>query len=96
MSVRASLGVLRLAQNGRTGSKAAAAVILASTYRAVLGPTNLCPQFAGETGSQKSSVAALAQQHFGASMDYDNLPVGMFLGELEDVLDNGNDDEAIG
>jgi hypothetical protein len=73
-AVKASLGLLDLADEGRPGSRAAAAVLFAATYRAPIEHANFSIQLHGRTGSLKSSVAALAQQHFGPAMDANHLP----------------------
>jgi hypothetical protein len=66
--VRASLGLLRL------GPDRATFPVLAAIYRSVLGDTDFALHLAGPTGSFKSEVAALAQQHFGSAMDARHLP----------------------
>lgn len=67
--VRASLGLLDgLAPDTVTFP------LLATVYRAVLGPADYALWLAGLTGSQKSELAALAQQHFGPRMDRGRLP----------------------
>jgi hypothetical protein len=48
--------------------------ILSSVYRAVLGGADYALWVAGPTGAQKSELAALAQQHFGATMTRNQLP----------------------
>jgi hypothetical protein len=48
--------------------------VLAAVYRAVLGNTDFGLFLAGPTGSFKTELAALAQQHFGAGMDARHLP----------------------
>jgi hypothetical protein len=48
--------------------------LLAATYRATLGATDLSVHLAGPTGTFKTELAALVQQHFGAAMDSRNLP----------------------
>jgi len=67
-SVRASLSILDL------GPETVTAPILAAPYRAPLGEANLTVFLVGYTGSLKSSLAALAQQHFGSEMDVRHLP----------------------
>jgi hypothetical protein len=47
---------------------------LATVYRAVLGSSDYSLWLAGPSGAQKSELAALAQQHFGASMIRTELP----------------------
>src|SRR5581483_4274906 len=46
----------------------------ASVFRAALGTPDYSLWLAGPTGVQKSELAALAQQHFGASMTRNRLP----------------------
>jgi hypothetical protein len=48
--------------------------LLAATIRAVLGGSDFAVHLAGETGTFKSELAALHQQHFGAGMDRSHLP----------------------
>jgi hypothetical protein len=48
--------------------------LLAAVYRAALGKTDFSVFLAGQTGVFKTALAALCQQHFGASMDATNLP----------------------
>lgn len=48
--------------------------LLAATCRAVFGDADFSLHLAGETGAFKSEVAALHQQHFGASMNRLHLP----------------------
>ena len=48
--------------------------LLAATCRAVFGDADFALHIAGETGTFKSEVAALLQQHFGAGMDRLHLP----------------------
>lgn len=48
--------------------------LLAAVYRAALGHTDFALHLAGRTGTFKSEVAALAQQHFGAGLDARHLP----------------------
>jgi hypothetical protein len=67
-AVRASLGFLCL------GPDRATFPLLAAVYRAVLEETDFGHHLAGPTGCYKSEAAALAQQHFGASMDARHLP----------------------
>jgi hypothetical protein len=59
----ASLQLLDLASLDITAS------VLALTYRAPLGPSDITGHLAGPTGVFKSEVAALAQQHFAPGMD---------------------------
>ena len=60
---RASLQLLDLASLEIT------APVLALTYRAPLGPSDITGHLAGPTGVFKSELAALAQQHFAPGMD---------------------------
>jgi hypothetical protein len=48
--------------------------LLASTYRAALGGVDYSVHLAGRTGSFKTTVAALSQQHYGKGMDASALP----------------------
>jgi hypothetical protein len=48
--------------------------LLAATCRAVFGEADFALHLAGGTGAFKSEVAALHQQHFGASMNRPHLP----------------------
>ncbi len=50
--------------------------LLASAYRAVLGSSDFSLHVSGFTGTGKSELAALVQQHFGAEMHAKNLPGG--------------------
>ena len=68
IAVSASLKVVDL------GPDAISFPLLAATYRAVLGEADFAIHVAGETGAFKSEVAALHQQHFGASMNRLHLP----------------------
>jgi hypothetical protein len=67
-AVRASLNMLDV------GPAFITYPLLASAYRAALGAVDYGIHMVGRTGSYKSAVAALAQQHFGAMMDGLNLP----------------------
>jgi hypothetical protein len=60
---KASLQLLDLASLDIT------ATVLALTYRAPLGPSDITEHLAGPTGVFKSELAALAQQHFAPGMD---------------------------
>jgi hypothetical protein len=68
-AVRASLGVL----DGLAPDHISFP-LLASAYRAALGPVDFTPHCCGSTGTFKTSVAALAQQHYGAEMDAGHVP----------------------
>jgi hypothetical protein len=48
--------------------------LLATTYRAVLPGATFSTHASGRTGSGKTELAALMQQHFGPAMDAKNLP----------------------
>ena len=48
--------------------------ILAATYRAAMGEADLSIFLVGPTGAYKSELAALSQQHYGPTMDRQNLP----------------------
>jgi hypothetical protein len=67
-AVRASLGLLQLAP-GRVSS-----AVLGAVYRAVLGGCNFGVHIHGNTGTFKTELATLAQQHFGADFDATSLP----------------------
>ena len=67
-AVRASLRLLEVAPDR------VSVPLLAATYRAVLGATDLSVHLAGPTGVLKTELAALVQQHFGAAMDSRHLP----------------------
>jgi hypothetical protein len=68
-AVRASLDILNgLAPDHIT------VPLLATVYRAALGPADYALWLAGRTGVQKSELAALAQQHYGQEMRRECLP----------------------
>jgi hypothetical protein len=67
-AVRGELGLLELTK------PRIMAPVLGTVFRSVLGPVDASVQLQGATGSGKSEVAALAQQHFGAGMDRTHLP----------------------
>jgi hypothetical protein len=67
-AVRASLAILDIAPDRVT------VPLIAATYRAVLGGADFSLHLSGFTGSGKSELAALAQQHFGAEMTARHLP----------------------
>ena len=50
-------------------------VLLAATYRAVLGCCNFSVWMHGQTGCGKTELSALAQRHFGREMDAKTLPL---------------------
>jgi hypothetical protein len=68
-AVRSSLDLL----NGLVADPASFS-LLASVYRAVLGPADYSLWLSGPTGSCKSELAALAEQHFGSDMTRTRLP----------------------
>jgi hypothetical protein len=68
VAVRASLRLAEL------GPAAISFPLLAATYRAPLGEADFAIHLAGETGAFKSEVAALHQQHFGATLNRLHLP----------------------
>ena len=67
-AVRTSLGFLSLAPDRITFP------LLAAVYRAPLGNADFSLFLTGRTGTFKTALAALCQQHFGASMDPSRLP----------------------
>jgi len=68
VAIRASLRFLAVAPPRITYP------ILAAVYRAATAPNDMSMHLAGSTGEGKSELAALAQQHFGATMNARNLP----------------------
>jgi hypothetical protein len=67
--VRASLGILDLAHQERI-----TAPVLGAVYRAPFGSTDFSGHLAGPTGTFKTELAALAEQHFGPGLDARHLP----------------------
>ena len=67
-AVRASLGFLTLAPDRISFP------LLAAVYRAALGKVDFSLFLTGQTGTFKTTLAALCQQHFGAEMDASQLP----------------------
>ena len=67
-AIRASLALLNVAPDQVT------APCLSAIYRAVLGDIDFTLHLAGPTGAGKTELAALAQQHFGPTMDSRHLP----------------------
>jgi Domain of unknown function (DUF3854)/Domain of unknown function (DUF927) len=67
-SVKASLSLHRLGPDHLTFP------LVAAVYRAVLGDADFGLHVEGPTGSYKSEIAALAQQHFGPGLDARHLP----------------------
>ncbi len=68
IAVRASLRLLAVAPDRIT------AVLLGVTYRAPLGAVDLSCHLAGPTGTFKTALAALVQQHYGQALDARHLP----------------------
>jgi hypothetical protein len=66
--IRGTLGLLNL------GHKNIMYVLLAAIFRVPLGQTDFTIHLEGRTGTGKSELAALAQQHFGKGMDARHLP----------------------
>ena len=67
-AVRASISCLSIAPDRISFP------LLAAVCRAALGKVDFSVFLAGQTGVFKTALAALCQQHFGASMDATNLP----------------------
>lgn len=67
-AVRLSLKTLDLAPDRIT------VPLLAAAYRAPFGSADFALHLAGSTGTGKSELAALIQQHYGAGLDSRNLP----------------------
>ena len=67
-AVRSSLALLDLAADRIS------VPLLGATYRALLGNIDFSLHLSGFTGTGKSELAALAQQHFGAEMHAKRLP----------------------
>jgi hypothetical protein len=70
--IRAVLDLLDLAQPGRPGSAAAAAIVTTAPLRAVLGPFDATPHFSGCSGSRKTSLGRLALQFFSSTVRKDD------------------------
>jgi hypothetical protein len=68
VAIKASLGMLGVAPRRITFP------CLATTYRAVLGDSDLGIHVAGPSGAHKTGLTALCQQHYGATMDERHLP----------------------
>ncbi len=96
-AIRASLEIIRLATPHRPSSRALAAVLLAAPYRAAICKVTTSLAFTGDSGAYKSSVAALAQQHFGAAMTKDRLPFNWSstVNSLEADLHHAKDTLAV-
>ncbi len=67
-AIRASLKLLEIKPS------AVMFPLFAAIYRAVLRPTDLSLFLVGRTGTGKTELTALAQQHFGPAMDARRLP----------------------
>ena len=67
-AVRSSLGLLSVAPDRIS------LPLLAAIYRAPLGAVDFGVFVTGRTGTFKTALAALCQQHFGAAMDASGLP----------------------
>ena len=67
-AVRSSLGLYKIAPGRIT------VPLLGAIYRAVLGGTDFSVHLSGHTGVFKSELAALAQQHYGPTLNARNLP----------------------
>jgi len=86
-AIRASLAMLDIAPDQ------VSVLILAAVYRAVLGGVDFGLHVHGRTGTAKTQLAALAQQHYGAQMDAEHLP-GSWLSTVnanEQLLFDGKD-----
>ncbi len=86
-AIRASLNVASVAPEALT------LPLLAATYRAALGGTDFSLFLVGPTGIGKSELAALAQQHYGATLDARHLPASWSstANALEGLLFAGKD-----
>lgn len=86
-AIRASLNVASIAPEALT------LPLLAATYRAALGGTDFSLFLVGPTGIGKSELAALAQQHYGATLDARHLPASWSstANALEGLLFAGKD-----
>jgi hypothetical protein len=62
--------------------------LLSAAYRAAMGEPRAAINIVGATGTRKTAIASLCQQHFGADMSYDNLPGNWTstANALEDML----------
>jgi len=67
-AIEASLRILELGPDRIT------IPVLAAVFRSVIGPADFSVHLAGRTGTGKSELGALAQQHFGPDMDARHLP----------------------
>jgi hypothetical protein len=68
-AIRASLGLLTKLAPDRI-----AFPLLAAPFRATLGPSDFSVHLCGPTGSFKTELSALCQQHFGPELDARHLP----------------------
>ncbi len=86
-AVRASLRFLALAPDRISFP------LLAAVYRAALGQVNFSLFLTGQTGTFKTTLAALCQQHFGAEMDASQLPANFAstANALEDLAFTAKD-----
>jgi hypothetical protein len=86
-AIRASLNVASVAPESLT------LPLLAATYRAALGGTDFSLFLVGPTGIGKSELAALVQQHYGATLDARHLPASWSstANALEGLLFAGKD-----
>jgi hypothetical protein len=85
-AVRASLGMLNLGDESRPGAVEATSCLFATTFSAAIEYTPHTIQVYGATSSLKSSHWALAQQHFGAGMNGDNLPASWVTNTYLSIL----------
>ena len=67
-AVHAALGILRAGRARLTYP------LLAAAFRAVMGPVDLSIHLVGDTGTRKTSIAAVIQQLFGSGMPAEALP----------------------
>jgi hypothetical protein len=67
-SIRAPLKLLDL------GPERLTVPLLSAVFRSVMGDTDFSLHLCGPTGTFKTEVAALAQQHFGAGLDARHVP----------------------
>ncbi|MGI8827864.1 MAG: DUF3854 domain-containing protein [Chloroflexota bacterium] len=90
-AVRASLAIVRVAR------PRVSIPLLGGVYRAPLGAVDTSIHLYGETGTFKTELAALCQQHFGAKMDARHLPChwGSTDNALEAVLHQTKDVLAV-
>ena len=67
-AIRASMRMLKV------GDPMMLIPLFAAIWRSVLGPASFSLHLAGPTGAMKTTLAALAQQHFGPELDASSLP----------------------